>query len=119
MFIRPGLFCLMARAAATTPTTLVATASPTLLLLDEDDNKIVVRVEDEDSSEFKFCDTISDTLGHSDVIGKTETAIGDRSRIDCDLADDGFMHAPLKETSMRLKIGMKLRCALLLLLDRV
>ena len=92
-------FCLMARAAATTSTSLVASSSPTLLLLDEDDDEIVVLVEDEDGSEFKFCGTMSDTFGHSDVIGKIETAIGDRSRIDCDLAGDGFMHAPLTASS--------------------
>ena len=56
-------------------------------------------VEDEDGSEFKFCDTMPDTFGHSDVIGMIETAIGDRSRIDCDLAGDGFMHAPLTASS--------------------
>ena len=33
------------------------------------------------------------------MIGKIETAIGDRSRIECDLAGDGFMHAPLAASS--------------------
>ena len=84
------------RAAATTPTSLVASASPALLLLDE----IVVFVEDDEGgSEFKFCNTMPDTFGHSGVIGKIETVIGDRSRIDCDLAGDGFMHAPLTASS--------------------
>ena len=92
-------FWLMARAAATTSTSLVASSSPTLLLLDEDDAEVAVLVEDEDGSEFKFCETMPGTVGHSDVIGKIETAIGDRSHIECDLAGDGFMHAPLAASS--------------------
>ena len=89
-------FCLMACAATTTSTSLVASASPTLVLLEEDDGEIISLVQDECGTEFKFCDTMSGTLGHSDVISKIETAIDDRSRINRGLLG-GFMHSPLTD----------------------
>ena len=38
-------------------------------------------VEDEHSTELKFSNTMPDTLGHSDTIGKIKVAISDRDRI--------------------------------------
>ena len=41
-------------------------------------------VEDEHGTESKFLNTMPDTLGHSDTIGKIKAAIGDRDRIGVD-----------------------------------
>ena len=51
-------------------------------------------VEDEHGTEFKFLDTMPDTLDHSDTIGKIKAAIGDRDRIGVDAAG-AFLHTPL------------------------
>ena len=56
--------------------------------------QIVMLVEDEHGTEFKFSDAMPDTLGHSDTIGKIKAAIGDRDRIDVDAAG-AFLHTPL------------------------
>ena len=51
-------------------------------------------VEDEHGKKFEFSDTMPDTLGHSDTIGKIKAAIGDRDHIDVDAAG-AFLHTPL------------------------
>ena len=87
-------FCLMARVATTTSTSPVVSESPTVLLKEDDDPRIVMLVEDEHDTEFKFSGTMPDTRGHSDTIGKIKAAIGDRVRIDVDVAG-AFLHTPL------------------------
>ena len=88
------LFCLMVCVATTTSPSHVASKSQTLLLEEDDDPQIVMLVEDEHGTEFKLSDAMSDTLGHSDTIGKIKAAIGDRDRIDVDAAG-AFLHTPL------------------------
>ena len=84
----------MARVATTTSASLVASESLTLLLEEDDGPQIVVLVEDEHGTEFKFSDAMSDTLGHSDTVGKIKAAIGDRDRIGV-AAAGAFLHTPL------------------------
>ena len=67
----------------------------TAILGEEDDGpQIVMLVEDEHGTEFKFSDDMPDTFGHSGTIGKIKAAIGDRDRIDVDAAG-AFLYMPL------------------------
>ena len=71
-----------------------------LLLEEDDDPQIVMLVEDEHGTEFKFTDGMPDTLGHSNSIGNL-AAIGDHDRIDVDAAGHVPAHTAARGRRIR------------------